>query len=113
MHELAIARDILGIIRKEMKKGGFKKLKRVRVRVGELSAVDPEALQFSFEACTKGSLLGGAQLVIEEVPLKGRCLGCGAVFRLEGFRSVCSQCKGKDIERVSGDELEVVSMEAL
>ena len=112
MHEISIAMCILGIIRGEMKRRSLKRLKSVRVRVGELTAVDPEALRFSFDACTKGTGLRGAEILIEEVPLMGRCRGCGREFRVEGFRNVCAFCGGNSTERVSGDELEVVSMEA-
>lgn len=112
MHEISIARSILGIITGEMKRRSFKRLKSVSVRVGELTAVDPEALRFTFDACTKGTWLKGAELLIEEVPLMGRCRGCGREFRAEGFRSVCAFCGGDSTERISGDELEVVSMEA-
>lgn len=104
--------DILDILREEMKKNGVAKLKSLRVRVGEMTAVEPGALEFCFETCITDTPLAGAILDIETVPLAGKCSGCGETFRLEHyFTTPCPSCGGKASEVVSGRELEIVSME--
>lgn len=113
MHEMAITKSMIGILRKSMRKNKVKKLRSVKIKVGELVAVDPESLRFCFETCVKGTSMNGAELLIEEVPVKGRCLECGNLFELRDFKSVCVKCKGRNIEKITGDELEIVSMEAV
>lgn len=111
MHEMSITRSLLEIIRGEMERSSIGRLKAVRLRVGELTAVEPDALRFCFETATKGTPMEGARLEIEEVPLTGKCLECAESFRIEGFVSACPRCASTRIERTGGDELDIISME--
>lgn len=83
-------------------------MSRVKVRVGALSGVVPEALAFAFEVMSRGGIAEGAVLEVEEVPSRIRCDDCG-VFEDTPFL-VCPRC-GKLAELLSGRELEIVSME--
>jgi hydrogenase nickel incorporation protein HypA/HybF len=59
----------------------------------------------------KGSWLDGAELVIESVPLVGRCVRCQATYSPDaddGFRSPCCQHPMEEI--VSGRELRIRSV---
>lgn len=112
MHEMNITRSILEIIKKEMDKNSLTRLNSLKIKVGELTAVEPDTLRFCFEACTKDTDMEGAVLEIEKVPLTGKCGDCGAMFRLRSFISVCPVCKGRSIEKMTGTELDIVSMDA-
>lgn len=112
MHEMSITVSILEIVRDQMVKSGAERLKSIKLRIGELTAIEPESLKFCFAVCTDGSPLEEAVLEIETVPLTGRCSGCDKVFGLEEyFSSVCPYCGGTATSLVSGRELDVVSME--
>ena len=111
MHEMSITRSMLEIVGREMSANNMSSLKKLTVRVGELTAVEPEALRFCFDAATKGTLFDGAVLEIEEVPLGGRCRECAGEFRITAFENRCPKCGSTNIERVSGDELDIISME--
>ena len=112
MHEMSITRCVLDAVAREMKNHGLTRLEKVRVRVGELTAVEPESLRFCFDASVNGTPKEGASLEIEEVPLTGRCTACATEFRIEGFKSSCPECGGTSIERLTGSELDIVSIEA-
>lgn len=109
---MAITRCVLTAVKSAMKKNGLTRLERVRVRVGELTAVEPESLRFCFDASIKGTPMEGASLDIEEVPLTGRCRSCSAEFRIESFKSSCPGCGAVSIDRLTGSELDIVSIEA-
>jgi hydrogenase nickel incorporation protein HypA/HybF len=111
MHEMSITKSMLEIVEKEMNESGMKALRKLRVRVGELTAVEPESLKFCFDAAIKGTAMEGATLEVEDVPLKGRCLGCAAEFRITAFAYRCPVCGAAAVERVAGDELDIISME--
>jgi len=111
MHEMSITKSMLEIVAREMAASGMSSLKKLKVRVGELTAVEPESLRFCFEAATSGTTLEGATLEVEDVPLKGRCFGCAAEFRITAFVCRCPVCGASEIERVSGDELDIISIE--
>lgn len=111
MHEMSVTRSMLDIVRREMEANNFHTLKKLKIRVGELTAIEPDSLRFCFDVSIKGTPLEGAELEIEEVPLSGRCRGCRAEFRITAFENRCPKCGSTDIERVSGHELDIISIE--
>jgi hydrogenase nickel incorporation protein HypA/HybF len=63
VHELALAESVVRQITERL---GDTRIVRVRLEVGRLAAVMPDALRFSFEVCTDGTRLQGAVLQIDE-----------------------------------------------
>lgn len=112
MHEMSITVNIIEIVKNEMEKNGATRLDTLRVKVGQMTAVEPDSLRFCFEACIQGTPLEGALLEIEEVPLTGKCNRCHSHFKMDNyFLTPCPDCGGKATEIVSGQELDIVSME--
>jgi hydrogenase nickel incorporation protein HypA/HybF len=107
MHELALTGSIVASIRERL---GDARVVRVRLAVGRLTAVMPDAMRFAFEACTEGTALAGARLEIEEVPARGRCHGCGRESALDGVVALCS-CGSADVEVLAGRELLIREVE--
>ncbi len=111
MHELSIAKNIFTAIEAEMIKCGAKKLRSLKVRIGELTAVDPEALRFAFDSCTENTPMQGANFIIEEVALTGLCAKCATKFPIINYGNICPHCDSASVERLTGTELDIVSME--
>ncbi len=111
MHELSIAQSIFEAVGAEMVKCGAKELRSLKVRIGELTAVDPEALKFAFDSCTTKTHMQGATLIIEEAPLTGKCGECAMEFPIIDFGNRCPHCSCTSVERVTGTELDIISME--
>ena len=111
MHEVGIAQGVMKIIENETAKHGVSKVSKVRVRIGELSNLVPDALSFAFETITPGTVAEGAELEIEIVPAKGRCEKCGIEFDIDGIMFYCPRCEGVATEIISGRELEVAEIE--
>ena len=107
MHELAIAESIVTTVL-ERTEGNDVFL--VRLRVGKLSGVVPDALSFCFELATTGTPLEGAGLEIEVQPGKATCRTCSEDFSLDDAILLCP-CGSADVELVSGRELAVQSVE--
>ena len=82
---------------------------RVRVEVGQLAAVLPDALRFCFEACAKGTTLEGAELEILQTPGRAICNACGDTVALASPYGRCD-CGGV-LRIVAGEELRVKDME--
>ncbi len=108
MHELAIAESLVAIAERH---AAGRSVTRVEVAAGHLRQVVPSALEFAFELVATGTVLEGAELVIEEVPAAGRCRSCGAHSRLDGFPLTCASCGGWDVEVTAGEELRVESLD--
>jgi hydrogenase nickel incorporation protein HypA/HybF len=86
----------------------------LHLRLGLLSGVVKDALEFSFDLAAEGTAIAGARLEVEEVPVIVFCPECRAERELPGLQSFrCPICGGDMADVVSGRELELVSMEVL
>ena len=70
MHELGIMMEVLDVV---AQKSAGARVRRIRLEVGRLSAVLPDALRFCFDAAAAGTVAEGANLEIIEVPGRARC----------------------------------------
>ncbi len=113
MHEMAVAESLLQIVLEESERHGIRRVDRVRLQVGALAAVVPEALDFCFTIVSQGSVAEKASLEIETVPVVVRCPECGQRFQVDNQFYVCPDCgpipSGLDL--TSGRELTVLSIE--
>lgn len=111
MHELSIATALLDGVREEMARRPSARLRTIGVRVGELSAVDPEALRFAFEVLTRDSELPEVELKIESCPRRHCCTGCGFEFVVRDYEWQCPRCASLDTRCIAGEELELAFLE--
>jgi hydrogenase nickel incorporation protein HypA/HybF len=82
----------------------------LRLSVGRLSGVVPDALRFCFELVAEGTPLEGADLVIEEPAGRARCASCGADSEIEDLVLLCP-CGSADVAVTAGRDLLVRSVE--
>lgn len=107
MHELAVAESVVEAVRART---GDNPVTSVRLRVGRLSGVVPDALAFCFDLATDGSPLEGAELVVEQQDGRARCRTCGEELALDDLILLCA-CGSADVELTAGQELQIVSVE--
>jgi len=111
MHELGIAASVLQEAQQEAQRHPGTRLRKIKVRVGELSGVNPEALSFSFEVLVRDAGLEPLELEIETCPRQQRCPACQQTFRVAEYDLRCPGCGTAETEFASGDELELASLE--
>jgi hydrogenase nickel incorporation protein HypA/HybF len=111
VHEMGIANSILEAVEKEARKYPGARATKVGVRVGELAAIDAEALKFCFEVLARDTELDGLQLEIEFCPRQHRCGLCDRIFIVRDYDCRCPHCHNLAAECVSGDELELAYVE--
>ena len=111
MHEFAVAQRLQEIVEQEALPYGSAPVTRIRLRIGRLSSVVPEALRFAFAAVSREGRAAGAVLEIEEVALTIRCRACEETFVIDEPFLVCPRCGDTAVEMLSGRELEIKSME--
>lgn len=111
MHEMGIAASVLDIVRDHVPDARGGQVRRVYVRVGELSGVQPDSLAFCFEAIVQGTPFRRARMVVERVPAVRACRTCGTRFAHGAPLTACPGCGGVDAPLVSGDELMVSEVE--
>ncbi len=78
MHETSIALSILAAVEDAFKETpGAKRVTKIRLQVGMLSLVDPEALRFALRVVARDTPAQDAEIEIEMVKPRFRCLSCG------------------------------------
>src|ERR1700712_3128738 len=80
MHELAIAESVVSSV---LERTGEQHVSVVRLRIGRLAGVVPDALSFCFELATAGTPLEGAALEIVEEHGRAHCRTCDTDFDLD------------------------------
>jgi len=111
MHEMGIANSILEAVQAEAARYPGAGASKVAVRIGELAAVDPDALRFCFEALTRQTEFESLTLEIEFCPRRQRCPTCNAEFDAKDYEFRCLQCGDEHTECIGGDELELAYLE--
>jgi len=111
MHEFSIAQNLIRIVKDAVDNGNLSKVTKVKVKVGELSGVVPDALEFSFRIIADDNNMKRAQLEIDFVPLKVKCKNCKKEFKLEFPSFVCPDCSSSDLDIITGNELFLESIE--
>jgi len=107
MHELAVVESIVAAVGEKIRP---RRAARVRLQVGALSGVLPEALRFCFDLCARGTTLDGAALEIDEIPGRARCRSCGAELAIASFLDLC-RCGSADLDVHTGQELRIKEVE--
>jgi hydrogenase nickel incorporation protein HypA/HybF len=111
MHETDLAVEIVNLAREQMLLHNATQVKHVGLKVGELSCVSPEALTFAFAEAIKNTELEYATLSIYHVLATANCLEHGVV-QLELTKGlVCPVCHQLIPDVISGEELELDSLE--
>ena len=111
MHELSVCQAMLRQIQEIAASESASAVNTVVVRIGPLSGVEPELLRQAFPIATAGSVADGAELQVEELPIRVRCLQCGAETEARINRLVCGSCADYRTRVLSGDEMLLASVE--
>lgn len=107
MHEMSLAEGVREIVEETARAHGAGRVKGVRLEIGRLAAVEPQALRFCFDAVTRGSIAEGCALEIVEVPGRGWCLQCSDSVQLDALYPACPRCGGYQVQVTEGTEMRV------
>ncbi|MBN1634363.1 MAG: hydrogenase maturation nickel metallochaperone HypA [Ignavibacteria bacterium] len=109
MHELSIAQNIFDLVRENV--NGNARVKNINMKLGEISGVVSESLEFCFEVITKGTELENAVLKIEKIPVTAKCNECNLEFNVENLFFLCPECGSPDVKILTGTEMQVTEIE--
>lgn len=81
MHEVGIVNGILDTVIRAARGAGASRAVLVTLRIGDMTEVVREALDFAWETFRdEDPLTRGCELAVEEVHPQSECLDCGEVF---------------------------------
>lgn len=113
MHEYSIVEGVLDSVIPAAEKAGADRLVCVRLRVGDMTEVVQESLDFMWGICCeqRGPMAEGCRLEVEYVYPRSACLKCGHEFEHDRFHLKCPECGSASTMLLSGRELEIASMD--
>jgi len=107
VHEFSLANDILEAASGKLRQMDSAPGGCIRIRIGELTGVDPGNLRFCLDAARAGTPLEGLEIEVEAVKPKLVCPSCGEVEYTGRFDTVCPRCGDRVSGVAGGRELDV------
>ena len=120
MHEMSITQAMLDMALKHAK---GHRITDIHLRVGRMSLIVPESVEFYFEYLSRGTLAEGATLHFETTPMEMTCMDCGRQADLSDWtdeqpRAIMvqalargCQCGSKNLRVTGGTGFHMVSLE--
>lgn len=111
MHEMSLAEGIIQLVEDAARADGCRKVKTIWLEIGQLAAVEKEALRFCFDAVTRDGIAEGARLEIIETPGQGWCMKCEGNVPVAALYEPCPVCGSYQIQVTGGSEMRVKEFE--
>lgn len=111
MHEVAIMTEAVRLAVESAQAAKAKRVLTLKLRIGVLSGVVPEAMQFAWDVVRQGTILADARLEIESAAAVCWCATCQAEFPAGEFLSECPRCHDLSGDLRRGRELEIAAVE--
>jgi len=109
MHELSVAHAVVATVVDALPSPAPRVL-QVRLRIGELSGLVPQALEFAYDVAAQGTPLADATLVIERSPIVIDCPACGPQTIASAREFRCPSCGDLCGTVIGGKELEILDI---
>ena len=111
MHEVSIMTEAVRMAVDTAQSAGASRVLKLRLRIGTLSGVVPDAMRFAFDVVCQGTMAAGATLEIEAVPAACWCATCQTEFECADFFNECPRCHNVSGELRRGREMEIADVE--
>jgi len=108
MHELGLCTSIVDAVER---RAGDRPVAQVRVQVGRLHHVHPDAFDQSFAIAAMGTVAEDATAELVLLPVRASCPACGARWQTNDPPPLCPACGAGDPVLEGGDELVLESIE--
>jgi len=111
MHELRIAEDLSAIVVEAAKREKLSMVTKVNISFGALVQIVPDIFEFAFRETVRDSVAANAELDLEIIPVKMRCIRCRREFLISENNFACDQCNSTELDIINGKELFIKSIE--
>lgn len=111
MHEMSLAEGVMGVVEDALRMQPPAMVRRVRLEMGQVAAVERESLRFSFDVVKRGTAADAALLEIIDVPGAAWCMQCCGSVPLAQRGDGCPVCGSHQLQVTGGEELRVKDIE--
>ncbi len=92
MHELSVTSYLVDAVDAQARELGAKRVLTINLIVGERSGIVDDSLRFYLEMLAPGTLVEGAELVVNRTSLRFHCGACDADYHPKGADFECPSC---------------------
>jgi hydrogenase nickel incorporation protein HypA/HybF len=111
MHEVAIAEEIKNVVIQKLNENKGKKVKAIKLLIGEMTSIVPEALKFALDVVSKDTPMANASIHIKVLKAKALCRNCSKKFKINDYNFICPACHSFDVEIRQGREMIIQTIE--
>lgn len=111
MHEFHIVEGIAKQVLEKAKSAGAKKVTRVALVMGASSGLEESSVRLYFQEISRGTLLEGAELVVNTPASKLHCHTCDEVFDYQASGFNCPKCSKLGVRPSTGKEFYIDHIE--
>jgi hydrogenase nickel incorporation protein HypA/HybF len=111
VHELAVAAHLLQRAEHHADRLEAGKILAINLVVGERSCLVDDALRFSFDLLTPGTVADGARITIRRTPMRFHCPVCESDYTAPKGEFSCPDCKSIGQVLDDGSEMLIESVE--
>lgn len=113
MHETGVMMEIIDIASKYARKSGARKIYKIVLQVGQLSALEPEYAKICYPLAAEGTMAEGSEVEFEMIPALAVCQQCGKTYNVVENEFECPNCNSSEREIISGKELKIKELHAM
>ena len=111
MHEVSIAEEIKDVVIQKLRENKGKKVKRIKLLIGEMTSIVPDALKFAFDIVSKQTPMENALIHIKVLKARAKCKTCSKEFTIKDYAFICPGCNSPDVEIIQGREMIIQTIE--
>ena len=111
MHELSVCQALMTQVDEIATRERAARVTAIVLRIGPLSGIEAGLLADAFPIAAAGTVAEGAELRVEQLPVRVHCTSCGADSDATPNRLLCAACGDYRTRLISGDEMLLASLE--
>ena len=111
MHELSATQNIFTIVMDHAHQNNADSVSKINLVVGDFSNIVPDCVSYYWKILTEGTICADAEICFDRRPAIFMCQNCHQPFEIQRELTRCPLCDSDQITFISGDELQVESIE--
>ena len=106
MHEVSIVEALIEQVERQLARAGHDgRVTRLEVEIGRLSGISVDSVRFAFELLAPGTLVEGAEMLVDEPKAVCACRACGRRSEIDELAFDCPTCGSDQITVEGGDQM--------
>ena len=111
MHEYSIVQALLNQCEENARKNNSTKVKKVIVKIGVMSGVEPDLLKIAFDTFKENTICSECIYIQNIQPLEIKCHKCNIKSILKKNQYCCPECQSIDLDVIDGEDMYLMQLE--